>query len=58
MNGDQIIALEIETKAAHRAYLEAAALPVSPANIEALALKARGMLNELATALQSFEGDA
>ena len=36
---------------------EAAALPVSPANITELALKARRMLNSLQTALQSFEGD-
>ena len=58
MNGEQIIALEIEAKAAHRVYLEAAALSVSPANLEVLALKARELFDRLETELQSFEGDA
>ena len=58
MNGEQIIALETETRAAHRAYLEAAALSVPPANLAALALKAREMLKRLLIELQSFERDA
>ncbi len=57
MNGTEIVALEIETRAAHRAYLEAAALLDPPANIEALALNARELLNRMASALLNYKGD-
>ena len=57
MNGEQIIALEVEAKAAHRAYLQAAALLDPPTNVGALARQARVLLNALQTALQEYKGD-
>lgn len=57
MNGKQIKSLEHRASVAHKAYLEAAALSVSPANMKELALNARRMLQRLEIALRSFEGD-
>lgn len=57
MNGTEIVALGIETRAAHRAYLEAAALRDPPVNITYLAWFARNMIKQLERALQDYKGD-
>lgn len=57
MNGTEIVALEAEARAAHKAYLEAAALLDPPSNMEYLTLAARRMIVKLNRALKDYKGD-